>query len=62
VAATSETPHRMTVFLKLNSPPNDGQDYHMQAEILKEKWQAIQGFPFPWYVQLDPMRLMLMLE
>jgi molybdate transport system permease protein len=62
VAANSETPHRMTVFLKLNLPPNDGQDYHIQVEILKEKWHAIRDFPLPWYVQLDPKRLMLMQE
>lgn len=60
LASTSETPHRMTLFLKLNSIPQDLQDYHLQAEVFKEKWQTIKDYPFPWYVQLHPLRLMLM--
>jgi molybdate transport system permease protein len=57
---TSETPHRMTVFLKLNSVGNHPHDYHLQGEIYKEKWVNIQDQPFPWYVHLDPLRLILM--
>ncbi|MFM7406559.1 MAG: molybdate ABC transporter permease subunit [Cuspidothrix sp.] len=57
---TSETPHRMTVFIKLNSAPNDIHDYHLQWEIYKEKWINLQDRPFPWYVYLDPQRLLLM--
>lgn len=60
LASTSETPHRMTLFLKLNAEPTGTQDYHMQAEIFKEKWQMIKDHPFPWYVGLDPFRLMLL--
>jgi molybdate transport system permease protein len=60
LARTSETPHRMTLFLKLNSPANDLQDYHLQAEVFKEKWVNIKDQPFPWYVRLDPLRLILM--
>jgi molybdate transport system permease protein len=57
---TSETPHRMTVFLKLNSVGNHPHDYHLQGEIYKEKWVNIQDQPFPWYVQLEPSQLLLM--
>ena len=57
---TSETPHRMTVFLKLHSPANHPQDYHLQGEIYKEKWLNIQNQSFPWYVQLNPSQLILM--
>ncbi len=58
---TIETPHRMTLFLKLHSSSFIGnQDYHLQAEVFKEKWTTIKDQPFPWYVHLDPMRLMLM--
>ncbi|OBQ35855.1 MAG: maltoporin [Anabaena sp. MDT14b] len=57
---TSETPHRMTVFLKLHSVGNHPHDYHLQGEIYKEKWVNIQDQPFPWYVHLDPLRLILM--
>ncbi|MEI6443979.1 MAG: molybdate ABC transporter permease subunit [Nostocales cyanobacterium ELA583] len=57
---TSETPHRMTVFIKLHSVGNHPHDYHLQGEIYKEKWVNIQDQPFPWYVQLEPSQLLLM--
>lgn len=57
---TSETPHRMTVFLKFDSALTQGQDYHLQAEIFKETWLILKNYPYPWYVKLDPLRLILM--
>jgi len=62
VAATVETPHRMTVYLKLHSAPTNSQDYHLQAELFKEKWSSLKDRTFPWYVHFDPLRLILMLE
>ncbi|MEG4108655.1 molybdate ABC transporter permease subunit [Microcoleus sp. S13_C5] len=60
IASTVETPHRVTLYLKLNSPPNDSQDYHLQAEVFKEKWRGIKDNYFPWYVHIEPIRLILM--
>lgn len=60
LASTSETPHRMTVFLKFNAQPDHPQDYHVQAELFKEKWEVLKHQPFPWFVRLDPMRLILL--
>jgi molybdate ABC transporter permease protein len=60
IASTVETPHRVTLYLKLHSPARDSQDYHLQAEVFKEKWRAIKDNPFPWYVHLEPIRLILM--
>ncbi|NJQ97719.1 MAG: sulfate/molybdate ABC transporter ATP-binding protein [Hydrococcus sp. CSU_1_8] len=60
LASTSETPHRMTLYLKLNSSPAYERDYHLQAEVFKEKWIHLKDRPFPWYVQFNPFRLMLM--
>ncbi|MBE9104318.1 molybdate ABC transporter permease subunit [Nostoc cf. edaphicum LEGE 07299] len=57
---TSETPHRMTLFLKLHSAGKNSQDYHLQAEVFKEKWATMKDEPFPWYMRLDPLRLILM--
>ena len=62
IAGTSETPHRLTLYIKLNSPPTHPQDYHLQAEVYKEKWEAIAHHPFPWNVQLAPQRLLLMTD
>ncbi|PSB07462.1 molybdate ABC transporter permease subunit [filamentous cyanobacterium Phorm 46] len=60
IASTVETPHRVTLYLKLHSPPHDSQDYQLQAEVFKEKWRAMKDNPFPWYVHLEPIRLILM--
>jgi molybdate transport system permease protein len=62
LAATSETPHRMTLFLKFHTPSTGSQDYHLQAEVFKEKWNTIKDQPFPWYARLDADRLMLMVN
>ncbi|MGJ5673193.1 MAG: molybdate ABC transporter permease subunit [Nostochopsis sp.] len=56
----TETPHRMTLFLKLHSSPTGDHDYHLQAEVFKEKWATFKDKPMPWYVRLDPLRLMLL--
>ncbi|MDZ8185942.1 MAG: molybdate ABC transporter permease subunit [Nostoc sp. ChiSLP02] len=60
ITRTSETPHRMTLFIKLHSAAENSQDYHLQAEVFKEKWITMKDQPFPWYVRLDPLRLILM--
>jgi molybdate ABC transporter permease protein len=62
IAATSETPHRMTLFIKLNQPPEHPDDYHLQAEVFKEKWLELKDMPLPWLVHLDPQRIMLLEE
>ncbi|MDJ0799165.1 MAG: hypothetical protein QNJ51_20485 [Calothrix sp. MO_167.B12] len=46
-ALSSETPHPMTMFLKLHSPPNNSQDYYLQPEVFKEKWMRIRDKPSP---------------
>ena len=60
IASIVETPHRVTLYLKLHSPPHDAQDYQLQAEVFKEKWRAMKDNPFPWYVHFEPIRLILM--
>jgi molybdate transport system permease protein len=59
---TSETPHRMTVYLKLHSPPNQVNDHHLQAELFKETWEKLKDKPLPWHLHLDLLRLFLMTE
>lgn len=59
---TSETPHRMTLYIKLNSSPTSPQDYHLQAEVFKEKWAILKDRPFPWHIHLHPLRLFLLSE
>ncbi|NER46129.1 MAG: molybdate ABC transporter permease subunit [Symploca sp. SIO1A3] len=58
----SETQHRMTLYLKLHNSTNQDREYHLQAEVYKEKWANLKNRPFPWYVRLDPLRLILMAD
>ncbi len=60
LVTTSETQHRMTLYLKLHSPPTSAQEYHLQGEVFKEKWADLKNRSFPWYIHLDPLRLILM--
>jgi molybdate transport system permease protein len=54
----SETQHRITLYLKLHH--KEGENYHLQAEIFREKWEQIKDNPSPWYIYLDPLKLILM--
>ena len=60
LATISETQHRMTLYLKLNQPANNPEDYHLQAEVFKDKWAELKDRPFPWKIQLNPFRIMLL--
>ncbi|MDJ0843637.1 molybdate ABC transporter permease subunit [Crocosphaera sp.] len=60
LTTTSETQHRMTLYLKLNSSPTSPFDYHLQVEVFKDQWNALQQLPQPWQIQLHPTRLMLL--
>jgi molybdate ABC transporter permease protein len=62
LSATRETPHRMTLFLKLHSSATHSRDYHFQAEVFKEKWILLKDLPLPWPIYLDPAQLILMTE
>ncbi|MDB9527249.1 molybdate ABC transporter permease subunit [Oscillatoria sp. CS-180] len=57
LAMVSETQHRVTLYIKLHSEPTSPQDYHLQAEIHREKWASLQKLPFPWPIWLDPNSL-----
>lgn len=60
LATVSETQHRMTLYLKLNQPPDHPEDYHLQAEVFKDKWLDLKTHSFPWNIQLSPLRIMLL--
>ena len=57
LATISETQHRMTLYLKLNQPANHPEDYHLQAEVFKDKWLELKNSPFPWKIQLNPLKI-----
>lgn len=59
---SSETPFRMTLYLRLDQPPGSAGQFHLQAEVFKEKWQSFRDRAFPWHLRLSPDSLFLMPE
>jgi molybdate transport system ATP-binding protein/molybdate transport system permease protein len=51
---SSETPFRITLYLRLHRPPGESGEHHLQAEVFKEKWQLFRDRPLPWHVRLPP--------
>lgn len=62
LAMRTETQHRISLYIKLHTPPESPQDYHLQVEVYREKWETLKQEAFPWHVQLAPEHLMMMLE
>ena len=62
LAMITETQHKVTLYLKLHSAPHSPQDYHLQAEVYREKWEQLSDRPGPWSIHLDPARLIMMCE
>ncbi|MFZ0212454.1 MAG: sulfate/molybdate ABC transporter ATP-binding protein [Candidatus Acidiferrales bacterium] len=61
----SETPFRITLYLRLHTPPgagsaNDPAAHHLQAEVFKEKWLRFKDRPQPWHVRLAPESVFFM--
>ena len=60
LANAIEGPDRVTLYLKLNQPSNHDRDFHVQAELYKDKWLEIKEKVLPWTVTLSPQRLLLL--
>jgi len=60
LAAMTETPFRVTLDLRLGGPPANPADFHVQAEVFKQEWEAFRNVPQPWQVELSPERLFLL--
>jgi molybdate transport system permease protein len=60
LAAMTETPFRVTLDLRMGQPPAQPNDFHIQAEVFKQEWDAFRSTPQPWQVELAPDRLFLL--
>jgi len=60
LVSSSEAPHEMTLYLRLNQCPQLGEPAHLQADVTKDVWRVLQTQPQPWRVMLDPARLLLL--
>jgi ABC-type sulfate/molybdate transport systems ATPase subunit len=60
LAAATEAPFRVTLYLRLQAPASSSSDYHLQAEISKDVWETFKDLPQPWRVELSSDRLFLL--
>jgi molybdate transport system permease protein len=60
LAALAETPFRVTLDLRIGAEPSNGSQFHVQAEVFKQEWDAFRNLPQPWQVELPPDRLFLL--
>jgi ABC-type sulfate/molybdate transport systems ATPase subunit len=60
LAAITETPFRVTLDLRIGGPPASPPDFHVQAEVFKQEWDAFRNLPQPWQVELASDRLFLL--
>ena len=60
LAAATEAPFRVTLYLRLHAPAASSSDYHLQAEISKDVWEKFKDTQQPWRVELTPDRLFLL--
>ena len=58
----SETPFRITLYLKLHNAPTANDHPDLQAEVFKEKFQQFKDAPLPWHVRLAPDSLIIFPE
>jgi ABC-type sulfate/molybdate transport systems ATPase subunit len=60
LAAMTETPFRVTLDLRIGSPPASPADFHVQAEVFKQEWESFRELPQPWTVELASERVFLL--
>jgi molybdate transport system permease protein len=60
LAAMTETPFRVTLDLRIGSPPASPADFHLQAEVFKQKWESFRDLPQPWAIELAADRVFLL--
>ncbi len=60
ITTISETQHRVTLYLKLHAQPACVQDYHLQVEVYREKWERLKLCSAPLTVVLTPERILLL--
>ena len=60
LVSSSESPHEMTLYLRLHAPPHPGDKPHLQADVPKDLWRTLSAQPQPWSIQLAPGRLLLL--
>jgi ABC-type sulfate/molybdate transport systems ATPase subunit len=60
LAAATEAPFRVTLYLRFNAPASGTTNFHVQAEVSKDDWENFKDLPQPWRAELPADRLFLL--
>jgi len=60
LVAENQSPFETTVYLRMHTRPQEGEVAHLEAEVSRELWAQLCDKPQPWYVFIDPARLLLL--
>lgn len=60
LARVSESPHRLTFFLKLQTRAQDAFDFHLQVALPREEGERLLNQPQPWFAQLPRDKLLIL--
>ena len=58
----TETPFRRMVFIKLDNPPTEVNDYDLQVDVSSEEYEKLICRPLPWHIYIDPSKILLIKE
>ena len=53
---------RVRLYLKLHSPPQNPNDRYLIAEVDLIQWQNLQQLSAPWYLQIEPSKIISIAE
>jgi molybdate transport system ATP-binding protein len=57
VSFINEAPFKVTVYLSVGKKSMSSENYNLQWEISKEKWQMLKNKAQPWNIYLDPEKI-----
>jgi len=60
LVASIDSPFETTLYLRLHSKPNAGDQAHLEAEVSREQWVELSETAQPWHVHIDPTRLLFL--
>ena len=59
IANQIKLPNRVTLYLKLHSPPNNSNYYHLEMQITLNEWQQLPTCADSYWVQLLPSQIIM---
>lgn len=62
IVSEVETLFRVMVYIKLNEPPINDEDYHLIYDVSKEHWENLKSASFPLKLKINIEKLILMTD